>query len=86
MLFRLVETDWLVPLGYSDAIQSLLAETPTAYYMVPSRRWLYFLTRDMGLIQINKDFTIMSHEEIVAYLTNVIDHLRSQSKKGDSND
>lgn len=71
----LIETDWMVPLGLNDAIQSFLVEHPTTYYMAGNRQFMFYLTREHGLLQIVNDFTMMEEEEVEEYLAGVLEML-----------
>lgn len=75
----LVEVDWVgTPLSVHDAIQSYLVEHPESYWLPPGRRWIYYLDRDLGLLQLVHDFTMMNDEEITAYLIGALEMFRGR--------
>lgn len=75
----LVEVNWLVPLGIVDAIQSFLVDNPGHYYMGPSMQWLFILTRDLGMIQLNHDYSNMTQLEIGEFVVDSIRMFRDES-------
>jgi hypothetical protein len=72
---QLIEVDWRGGLTVNDAIQSFLVDHPDSYYIPASRRWLMYLTREHGLIQMFDDFTTMDDTEIADYITGVLEML-----------
>jgi hypothetical protein len=69
---RLVEVDWLTPLGFFDVIQSLLVEHPHSYYLMQNQQCLFYLTRSHGLLKMIDDFSGMTHEDLQEYILDVL--------------
>lgn len=75
---QLVEVNWVgLDYGVVDAIQSLLVEHPETYYMATNRQWLWYLTREHGLLQLVNDYTMMSDEQVDEYIAGVLEMLYS---------
>lgn len=73
---QLVEVDWVgIPLSVPDAVQSYLVEHPDSYYMPASRQWLYYLTREHGLLQVVHDFSMMDDDAVSEYIIGVLELL-----------
>lgn len=45
--------------------------------MSANRRWLYFLTRDYGMLQLFNDFRAMSDEQVRDYILGALEFLRA---------
>jgi hypothetical protein len=45
--------------------------------MSANRQWLFFLTRDFGMLQLFNDFRAMSNEQVVEYIFGALEFLRS---------
>lgn len=73
-----VAVDWRVPLSIADYVQSFLVDMPNAYYMGPGKQWLWFLTRDIGLIELVCDFSAMSKRDIDDYISGALEMLRNE--------
>lgn len=79
---QLIEVRWdSLEYGIFDVIQGWLVEDPDSYYIAPNRRWLCYLTREYGLIQFVHDFTMMSDEEISAYIIGAIELLYGEEEE-----
>lgn len=72
---ELIEVDWHGALTVNDAIQSYLVDHPDSYYIPANRRWVMYLTREHGLVQIFNDFTMMDDVEVSEYITAVLEML-----------
>lgn len=74
---NLIKVDWVgVPLGVHDAIQSYLVEHPYMYWLPPGKQWIYYLDRDLGLLQFVHDFSQMSDEEITMYIVGALEFFK----------
>jgi hypothetical protein len=72
---QLIEVDWFGELTVNDAIQSYLVDHPDSYYIPANRRWVMYLTREHGLIQMFDDFSMMDDVEVSEYITAVLEML-----------
>lgn len=61
----LVVADWTTrPLSSSDAVQSYLVEHPGGYYLSPSRRFVFILLRERGLVLLENPRPNATDEQI----------------------